>query len=208
MRFLTVSLLALLGTTAAFAQDGDAAPIPDRAIAIGAGIAAPTGSLAPNTVSVRLRLADKIEIEPTLGLAISSSTQVVEVPDDETTNVTRNIGVGVGALGRFGVAQKESVELQALGGVGFNTGRTTNDPEGSDNNTTTGSVSVGASWGVGITWWASERFSLTADATNPLVSFARSKTEPESGDSSTTSTDFAFLVQFDPTVRMMGHVWF
>lgn len=208
MRLLTVTALSLVLAPAALAQDGAPAAIPDQAIAIGAGIAAPTGSLAPNTVSVRLRVADKIEIEPTAGLAISSSTTVVEVPDDENTTVSRSSGVDVGVLGRFGVAQKEAVELQALGGVGFGTGRTTTDPEGSDNNTTTGTVWIGASWGVGVTWWASERFSLTADATNPLVNYNRSKTEPESGDSSQTNTNFSLLVQFDPTVRMMGHVWF
>lgn len=208
-RFLC--FVGLLCPVLAVAADGedDGSNIPrDFSVGVGVGVAAPTGTLAPNAASVRFRIDDSVTIEPIIEFGLGNSRERFEQPDNEVVNNARRTAFQVGALGRFQAAERGNVELQALGGAGFGWSSSVDDPEGTENNTTTSGLSASLTWGLGVNWWVSPNFALSGDATNPLVGVSSSKSSPEVGDSSSTNSSFGVNIGWDPTVRMMGHVFF
>jgi hypothetical protein len=114
------------------------------------------------------------------------------------------------------------VDLVALvgGSVGFSTSTKTVDTGtvGAVDKTTTTNFSAGLMWGLGVEWFVTQTFSLSADATNPLVTYSNSKvsqhTEQPAGtdkmvsDSDTTTNGFDGALSFRPTVRLMATLYF
>lgn len=206
-----IALVALFCPVLAVAADGedDGSNIPrEFSVGVGIGIIAPTTVLAPNTASVRFRIDDSVTIEPIVEFDLGNVNTRQEAPDIEVVDSTRRTDLTVAALGRFQLAERGNVELQALGGARVNWSSSVNDPEGTENNTTTSFLGLGLDWGVGVNWWVSPNFALSGDATNGLVSVRSSKTSPEVGESSTSSNGLDVSVGWDPTIRMMGHVFF
>ena len=158
--------------------------------------------------SARFRLADGFAIEPTLQFAVDNGRSVVEVPDDETTDSTRALALNLGVDARFRLAQRDNVELMGIGGAFLGTSVNTNDPEGSDNNTTTSGTSVGLDWGIGVNWWVHRSFCVSADVQNPLFAISSSKTTQEGFDGSQRTSNTSIDIAFLPVARMMGHVTF
>lgn len=223
---LSVSLLAFADEPAAPAATRPEAPT----VGVSAGWSFPQSVLEPNTVGVRFRLAG-LTLEPmarlggTTNSAGTSATTTLPNTPASTSKSSQGSGgfdVSVGATVRYPVATKGPVDLVALvGGSVAYSSVTKNTDTGTvgavDRQTTTG-VSAGLSWGLGVEWFVSPTFSLSADATNPLVTFTTSKvsahTEQPLGndkvvsDSDTTSTGFDGALSFRPTVRLMATLYF
>jgi hypothetical protein len=52
------------------------------------------------------------------------------------------------------------------------------------------------------------RWSVSVDATNPLIALTRSTTFDEATDTETTERSTTFAEQLHPTVRVMAHLFF
>ena len=194
-----------------YAQDDgdDGSNIPEaKALGVGIGIQAPTGSFGPNVASVRFRLKDGFALEPSIGFGLNNSRDVVEVPGNETENAQRATDVRLGTDARIRFAKRDNVELMGMAGANLALLTSTNDPEGSENNQTTSTTSVGLGWGFGVNWWAHRNFCLSADVQNPLLTLSSSKTTQEGFDGTSSTSAVGLGVAISPTARMMGHVTF
>jgi hypothetical protein len=209
--------MMILFLQAIFANQAHAAneEIPDAVVGVGLGVA--VGAAMPtldrpefdfedlgrisfipfNVASLRFRPTRTLEIEPSVGVLVRSTAE--RAGDSDRTTSTGVSWTG-GVLARVGIAERGPVQLQ---GVGY--GTVGGASRGTGSNARSMSM-VGLGWGLGVTWWASERFSLSGDATNPLVQSTRSRRGEGSDRRVESSTDIGLLLA--PTVRMMGHVWF
>jgi hypothetical protein len=206
----------ILSLTPALATEGDAnREIPDASVGVGLGVAVGTQlptldqpefdfddlgrlSFIPfNVASLRIRPTRTLEIEPSVGFLVQSTAE--RRGDNDRTTSTGLAWTG-GVLARVALADRGPVQLQ---GVGY--GAVGGAARGTGSNARTMSM-VGLGWGIGVTWWASERFSLSGDATNPLLQSTRFRRGEGDARSVESATDLGLILS--PTVRMMGHVWF
>jgi hypothetical protein len=235
----TVLTLALGAPAAAMAED--AAPAPSappvvlvpaapedprpvgNAIGIGAGWnfgATGQSILEPNTVGVRFRLGG-IALEPSFSLVSNNdSTGNLQhraigtlPPTDNSTNgsgsgLTSNVGTQI----RFTMASRGPLDLVGIGSIGVNWGSSTSTTNPTDTATTKG-------YGVGIEWFLGHDLSLSADATNPLVSWTRTDAVTENTTTvANTMTSLnrtedkknttAWGLTFSPVVRVLMHLYF
>ena len=74
--------------------------------------------------------------------------------------------------------------------------------------TVVSTTTVGVGWGIGLEWFLRPHWSLSFDALNPLFSIAKTSTDRPLllSDSSRTVTTYGAV--FDPTVRLMAHLFF
>ena len=190
--------------------DGDGSNVPGAtAVGFGIGIVAPAGSWAPNTASVRVRVADGVALEPRALVYLGNDREVAVAGDDETVSAVRIGSVNVGLDVRGTVATRDNVELIALGGGSILLQSTTNDPDGDDNNSTTSATRASLVWGLGANWWLHRSFCLSADVRNPLLSLNLDRQRSEAVDDAYTGgSNMDISLAFAPSVRVMGHIVF
>jgi outer membrane protein with beta-barrel domain len=176
----------------------------DLAFAIGIGYARPAGGSfdlqKPNVASVRLRLINGITLEPIVAIANTSADNTMAMMT--TTDTTTELDLG--SLVRFPVIRHGRYDFEVLGSLGFDVVK--KNPNGDYNTITTTTFALG--WGIGIGYWFSPHWQLSASATNPLLTYTGVKTETGPDDATankTSSTTFA--VQFDPEVLVMLHLY-
>jgi hypothetical protein len=174
---------------------------PAYAVGIGLGYRLPADLQAPNTTSVRFRLASGLTLEPLVTAGRTSSTS-----DDGVMEETDTISeLDLALFARFPLRSRGRVDFVLVGALGF--GVTTTNPEGPDNDTRT--QGFGAAWGIGLDYWFGPHWQLSFTATNPLLSMVKSTREiatvppMEVTDSTTT-----FGVVFDPDVMLMLHLYY
>lgn len=176
----------------------------DIAFAIGIGYARPAGGSfdlqKPNVASARLRLVNGITFEPIVAIANTSNDQTT-VGMDTTEAVTE---LDLGTLVRFPVIRHGRYDFEILGSLGFDVVK--DNPPGDYNTKTTTSFALG--WGIGIGYWFSPHWQLSASATNPLLSYTGVKTETGPSDTDSTKTSSTtFAVEFDPEILVMLHLY-
>jgi hypothetical protein len=183
---------------------GDAFHPTDVAFAIGIGYARPAGGSfdlqKPNVASVRLRLLSGITFEPIVAIA-NTSKDMSAATADQTESITE---LDLGTLVRFPVIRHGRYDFEVLGSLGFDVVK--DNPTGDYNTITATTFDLG--WGVGIGYWFSPHWQLSASATNPLLTYSSIKTEngPNDADSTKNSTT-TFAVEFDPEVLVMLHIY-
>ena len=169
----------------------------DLAIAIGLGYSFPTSLQTPNTTSVRLRLPSGLTFEPVLVLATSSSDV-----DTVMTVTNKQSELTLGSLVHVPLRAHRNVDLELLGNAQVST--STVDPNGDNNNRTITTFSLG--YGVGVAYWISPHWNLSLAATNPLVSYVRTRQETGPTTATVNKTTTLGLV-FDPQVALMIHLY-
>jgi hypothetical protein len=167
------------------------------AIGIGIGYVFPTSLQTPNTTSVRLRLASGLTFEPQLVFA-ASSTDV----DTGTTMTTKQNEVTLGSLVRYPLKVQHKIDLELIGSAAISN-RVVN-PEGDSNNRTTTSLGVG--YGVALAYWLSPHWNLSFTASNPLVSYTRTRQET-AADVVTVNKSTTVGLVFEPQVALMMHLY-
>jgi hypothetical protein len=166
------------------------------AFGIGLGYVFPTSLQTPNTTSVRLRLPGGLTFEPQLVFA-TTSTDV----DTGTTMTNKQREVTLGSLVRYPLRAHGKVDLELIGNAAASSLLV--DPEGNDNNRTI--TALGLGYGVAIAYWLSPHWNLSITASNPLLSYTRSRQEV--GLNTTVNTSTTVGLVFDPQVALMIHLY-
>jgi hypothetical protein len=109
---------------------------------------------------------------------------------------------------RYRLAHRGRADLLGLGAAGVTQGSALTDPDGTDNDTITKMLAFGVAWGAGIEWFATENWSVSVDGTNTLVELATVSVEEEAFETDTTITSNVIGVAWDPTIRLMTHLYF
>lgn len=198
-------------------------------VGVGVGYIFPRSILEPNTASVRFRLGGGLTLEPVVNLGGGTSTTgtVATLTSGPNTVSTQDgdtgggLNLGAGANVRYALASAGPVDFVGLAGVGVHYGsRTTHLDVFVENQTqtrTNTSLQASLNWGLSVEWFITRNIVLSADATNPLASWtnttsversARTGDNPRSQEerSSTTALDFGLV--FNPSVRLMFHLYF
>jgi hypothetical protein len=166
---------------------------------IGLGIDLPAEVTAPNTTSVRLRLASGVTLEPFVTVALSGTHTEDEF--GETDNGQFELSAGTNL--RYPRQIHGPVDFLLVGGAGV--GITSTDPDGPDNDSTT--MAVGLSWGIGLEYWHNTHWSLSLTATNPFVVYSRTSQEQGPGMDAVSSSSLIGVI-WEPNVVLMGHLYF
>jgi hypothetical protein len=167
------------------------------AFGIGIGYVFPTSLQTPNTTSVRLRLPSGLTVEPQVVFATTSSNV-----DNGMTMTNKQNEITLGSLVRYPLQVHNKVDFELVGGAAVS--RQTVDPDGDHNTRTITTVSVG--YGIALAYWLTPHWNFSLTATNPLVSYARTRQEMAL-DLVTVNKATTVGVVFDPTVAVMLHLY-
>jgi hypothetical protein len=167
------------------------------AFGIGFGYLLPTSLQTPNITSVRVRLASGLTFEPQLVFA-TTSDQV----DGPGAMSSRQTEIAIASVVHYPVRVHRKVDLELLGNAGLSTRLIT--PAGDNNDRTITTVDVG--YGVGLGYWFTPHWQLSLSASNPLVTYARTRQEM-SADSVTVSSSTTIGLVFTPEVTLMLHLF-
>ncbi len=166
-------------------------------LGIGLGYAFPTSLQTPNTTSVRLRLASGLTFEPQLVFATTSTDT-----DNGVTTTNKQNEVTIGTLVRYPLRVRNKIDLEAIGSASIS--NETTDPEGDNNTRTVTTVALG--YGVALAYWLSPHWNLSLTATNPLISYSRTRQE-QTVDLVTVTKSTTIGLVFDPQIAVMIHLY-
>jgi hypothetical protein len=169
----------------------------ELAIAIGVGYSFPTSLQTPNTTSVRLRLPSGLTFEPVLVLATTSNDI-----DTGMTITNKQSELTLGSLVHYPLRAHRKVDLELLGNALISSN--TVDPTGDNNTRTITTLSLG--YGLGLAYWITRHWNLSLSATNPLISYARTRQEMGAATTTVDKTTTFGLV-FEPRVTLMIHLY-
>jgi len=167
------------------------------AFGIGLGYAFPTSLQTPNTTSVRLRLASGLTFEPQLVFATTSTDL-----DTGVTVTNKQSEVTIGSLVRYPLRVHNKIDLEVVGSASISS--LTVDPDGDNNTRTVTTAALG--YGVALAYWLSPHWNLSLTATNPLISYSRTRQE-ETVDLVTVTKSTTIGVVFDPQIALMIHLY-
>lgn len=177
-----------------------------RSIGIGFGFDVPGDLTEPDILSVRFRLSPTWTVEPVAGLAIGSVSQKFDTGGSTTENAVGSTSVAAGVTARKHVGARGKIDFQLLGSALLGYGSSEDNPAGSDNNVVTSTLALTAGWGFGLECFFKPQWSVSFDAMNPAVVFNSVTTNPP-GDGEGVETTLLVGAIFDPTVRVMTHVY-
>ena len=169
----------------------------DLSIAIGIGYAFPTSLQTPNITSVRVRLARGLTFEPQLVVANTS-----DKVDTGGTTTNKQTELAIATVARYPLRVHRKVDLELLGNAGIST-RLIN-PSGANNDRTITTLDVG--YGIGLGYWFTPHWNLSLSASNPLLTYARTRQEM-TADNVTVTSSTTIGVVFDPEVTLMIHLF-
>ncbi|HEY1552041.1 MAG TPA: hypothetical protein VGG28_29645 [Kofleriaceae bacterium] len=175
----------------------------ELAFAIGLGYQRPYGGSfdlqQPNIASARLRLVSGLTFEPTVTI---SNTSINTDPGTGTATTESLSEFGLATLVRYPLLRHHQIDFEIVGSIGFDVAK--DDPTGDFNTKTTSTLGIG--WGIGIGYWLSQHWQLSATATNPLIAFT--KTSQEISQDSTMSTSTTSIgITFEPAIAFMLHLY-
>ncbi|HEY0992604.1 MAG TPA: outer membrane beta-barrel protein, partial [Kofleriaceae bacterium] len=175
----------------------DAARPTGLAVGIGLGYLLPTSLQTPNITSVRVRLASGLTFEPQLVVANTS-----DKVDTGGTTTNKQTELAIATVARYPLRVHRKVDLELLGNAGIST-RLVN-PAGDNNDRTITTLDVG--YGIGLGYWFTPHWNLSLSASNPLLTYARTRQEMTADNVTVTSSTTIGLV-FDPEVTLMIHLF-
>ena len=80
------------------------------------------------------------------------------------------------------------------------------DPDGPDNAVDVQAISLAVVWGFSVEWFFKQHMTLSFDALNPAILL--DTTKASAGDVDATSSTSSLGAVFNPTVRLMFHMYF
>jgi hypothetical protein len=167
-------------------------------VGIGVGYSLPASLERPNTASVRMRLASGLSFEPFVALTNDAFERDGEFASEQSFTTA-----GIGANVRFPLASRGAYDLMLLGGATFDY-----LSEDGDNNSNDSTSSFAAlSWGLGIDWWITSHWSVSASATNAIASYS-TRTLTQLDGTTTTTTSTGLQASFAPRVSFLVHMYF
>lgn len=169
----------------------------------GLGTDSPDGTIdtgSPNTASVRIRMPSGMTFEPIVGLGIGADSSKVGTEKSSGTAVDLFAGANI----RKPMMSRKNVDLLGILGGGLDISSTSSKV--ADVKSSSTGIGLSATWGLGLEYWPNHHWSLSLDATNPLLNV--NSTSGKEGDVKTSSTSFFIGGIFDPTVRVMGHLYY
>jgi hypothetical protein len=167
------------------------------ALAIGVGYSFPTSLQTPNITSVRVRLANGLTFEPVLVLATTSNDV-----DTGTSITNKQSEITVGSLVHVPLRVHHRVDLELLGNALISNNSV--DPTGDNNTRSITTLSLG--YGLGLAYWITPHWNLSLSATNPLISYVRTRQEMGAATTTVDKTTTVGLV-FEPRVALMIHLY-
>ena len=175
----------------------------ELAFAIGLGYERPQGGTfdlqQPNIASARLRLASGLTFEPTV--TISNAT--LNTNDGMGNTTQESISeLGLGTLVRYPVIHHRRVDFEIVGSFNFDVSK--DDPPGDFNTKTDTTLTLG--WGIGIGYWLSRHWQISATATNPLVTYT-STSQDVSQTATMSMSNTTISITFEPTIAFMLHLY-
>ncbi len=179
----------------------DPEPDPARpnglAFGIGLGYLLPTSLQTPNTTSVRVRLPSGITLEPQLVFATTT-----DKVDTGATATNKQSEITLASIVHYPLKVHRKVDLELLGSAGLSTRRI--DPNGDNNDRTITTFALG--YGLGLGYWITPHWNLSLSASNPLLSYARSRQEM-TADQTTVNSSTTLGLVFSPDVALMIHLF-
>jgi len=163
-------------------------PVPFT-LGIGAGtVIGGTSVLAPNVASARFVLSNEWQLEPLVNLSVAGTPSTTAAGETDTTTTLR-----VGTLARYTYASNGPLDLQLLGGalLGFVAA------EGGS------TFEININYGASVVWYLSEHWSISGDATNPIISL--NSFSPDGDADSVTSYSIGAI--WNPTISAMIHIY-
>jgi hypothetical protein len=177
---------------------------PDElAFAIGLGYERPQGGTfdlqQPNIASARLRLVSGLTFEPT----VTITTATLNTDDGMGNTTQESISeFSLGTLVRYPLIRHRRVDFEMVGSFNFDVSK--DDPPGDFNTKTATTLTLG--WGIGIGYWLSRHWQISATATNPLVTYT--STSQDVSQTATMSTSNTTIgITFEPTIAFMLHLY-
>jgi len=161
-------------------------------LGLGVGYRFPVDLSEPNLVGARLRFPSGIALEPLVAIRRSGSSGT-----DGFENAATELAAGANV--RVPIASRGRADLIAVGGATALYAHS--DPDGEINDRTL--IDVEALWGAAIDYWLTPSFSVSATATNPLLSYLDDTREE--GPSTTTTSEFALV--WAPRLEVMVHLY-
>lgn len=171
----------------------------DLSIGIGAGYELPADLQAPNRTSVRFRLPSGLTFEPIFALARAGNSVDAGGPDVESSS----FGLALATDARLPMRMNDRVDLILIAGGGI--AYTTTDPDGDDNDSATTIFDV--HWGLGLEFWINRHWSLSFNATNPLLQYVVEVTDTGPADPEITETSSELGLVWVPEVAFMIHLY-
>jgi len=167
----------------------------ELAVGIGVGYSFPTSLQTPNTTSVRLRLPSGLTFEPQVVVAATAT-------DLDSGGTNRQSEITLGTVVRYPLRSHNKVDLELIGNTLISA--RVFDPTGDHNNRTT--TTLGLGYGVALAYWLTPHWSLSITASNPLLSFVRTRQDTGPGTSNVDNATTIGLV-FEPQVAAMLHLY-
>jgi hypothetical protein len=173
----------------------------ELAFGIGFGYALPTSLQTPNTTSVRLRLPNGLTFEPQLVFATTSTKLSGGIGGMDMTNKQNETTFS--SLVRYPLQVHHKIDFELVGDASVS--RETVDPEGDNNTRTITTAALG--YGVALACWFTPHWNLSLTASNPLVSYIRTREEMAASGTVTTNKTTTVGLVFDPQVTLMIHLY-
>jgi len=212
-RLLTITALCLIFAPTALAEDKDPSARPEAvSLGLGGGMSLPQssgfrGGMSFDVASARLRLADNFTIEPMI--KYSSRKDEDDRSSDRSSSSDRDIltttKIALNTRNRLG--DRGAVDLLMLGGVSYQKlAEENNLTEGKSDQTTADATTLSLEWGVGLEGFVNPHWSVGVDAVNPLVSIRNESYKDD--DSDNASNLQTLTLSFDPSIRVLSHIYF
>lgn len=199
-------------------------------VGIGAGWTFPGAAsiLTPNTASVRVRLG-QLTLEPTFSFRgngdrshTDTSLTVPGQPAPQTTegeDKGSGYTAGVGANVRYDLLSRGPFDLVGILGGRFSYDSRLAQVDVLDttqrNEQRKNTIDAGLDWGLGVVWFLSNNLSVSADVTNPLLTFTSEKTTTErdrpNGNQERATQEKSgvdYGLSFSPVARVLFHLYF
>lgn len=179
----------------------------EKSVAIGAGYAfggtGGTGELLwnPNTVSARFRLPSGLALEPIAGIVLVNDNS--KVASAKTTSTQTEIFAGANV--RKPLWSRAQADMVVIGGANVEIGSASSKVGSAK--TTSSSTGFGASYGLGVEFWPRSHWSVSFDATTQLLGFTATNSKDAAGVK-TTATQMIISPAFDPSIRLMAHLYY
>lgn len=183
---------------AASSSDETTTPRPeDMTLGFGFGYTLPADVQQISQASVRLRLVSGLTLEPIVRLATVGES----LNDGDIKNANNEVTFGSNVR----IPLKERGKVSLIGQIGAGVSFTIDDPDGSDNNTTTFAVAL--DWGAGVEWWFNQHWSLSVTGRNPFVSYVSTTQELGAGLDDKQSTTRIGAI-WDPAIDIAVHLFY
>ena len=125
-------------------------------------------------------------------------------PGTGTTTTETITEFGLGTLVRYPLIRHHHVDFEIVGRHRRSTSPRTRPARRRQDKTTT---TFGIGWGIGIGYWLSRHWQLSATATNPLLAFTKTSQQVTSDTETMSTSTTSVGITFAPAITFMVHLY-